>query len=90
MTVGGSGSLARVTFASPTDGWAVGQYLDGSSAWHALAGHWDGSRWLPVKSGISATERSALSGVIGTEPSAATAVGYEQRGTEFKRLVGTP
>jgi hypothetical protein len=42
--------LDGVSAVSPTDVWAVGQYLTGSGAYQPLIEHWNGSAWLMVPS----------------------------------------
>jgi len=39
------GALADVQMVSPTDGWAVGSWMDGSGS--GLLVHWDGTAWHP-------------------------------------------
>lgn len=46
--LGGSGQLLGVASLSPTDAWAVGDYVSEGSETAGLAEHWDGAAWTAL------------------------------------------
>ena len=54
---GASSTLSASAMVSPTDGWSVGSYSDGTTTW-PLTEHWSGSAWnivVPQRGGLSST-----------------------------------
>jgi hypothetical protein len=70
---GTSSTLSANAMVSPSDGWSVGSYSDGTSTW-PLTEHWNGSSWnivVPPRGGVS----SALTSVAAISSSNVWAAG---------------
>ena len=80
---GHSGRLNAVTALSPTDAWAVGQYVNGSSL-VPLTEHWNGSGWTTVPAPDPGGGSVFLLGVTAVSSTEVWAVGEIARG---KRVV---
>jgi hypothetical protein len=61
--------LYGVDALSPTNAWAVGYYLDGSSNYQSMALHWNGATWTQVAtpSGGTSTELYGVSAVSASD-----------------------
>ena len=55
--------LASVTVVSPSDIWAVGNYINSSSIYQTLIEQWNGTSWNVVHSPDAGTANNILSGV---------------------------
>ncbi len=66
--------LLGVSMLSSTNGWAVGEFFNGS-LWNTLILHWNGSSWSQVSSPDPSTANNDLSGVSVVSSSNAWAVG---------------
>jgi hypothetical protein len=76
---GASSTLSANAMVSPTDGWSVGSYSDGTTTW-PLTEHWNGSAWnivVPQRGGVSST----LTSVVAVSSSNAWAAGSYVDGT---------
>jgi hypothetical protein len=81
-------ALSSVVATSPTNAWAVGEYVAGAAV-HALIEHWNGTAWKQVPSpSPGGTNGSVLSGVDATSLTSAWAVGdYSSSGSVGKTLI---
>jgi hypothetical protein len=73
-------SLASVSMASATDGWAVGQFLAASAISHPLAEHWNGSAFSRVSAPTPPGRQASLAGVDELTATDAWAVGTSAEG----------
>jgi hypothetical protein len=74
-------SLASVSMASATDGWAVGSFLAANAVGHPLAERWDGTAWSRVAAPVPGGTQAELSGVDALSTSDAWAVGDSANGS---------
>jgi hypothetical protein len=75
-TSSGESFLYGVTAVSPSDAWAVGEYLDSTTGdVDSLVLHWNGTVWTQVASPNPATSGNTLSAVTGISATDAWAVG---------------
>src|SRR5205823_14103918 len=74
----GTNVLTRVSAASATDVWAVGdsQPAVSSGPLRTLILHWDGTAWSPVSSPDASPASTVLNGVSADSAADAWAVGY--------------
>jgi hypothetical protein len=87
-------NLYGVSADSPTDAWAVGNYVNPANSVHeTLVLHWNGTRWSKVASpnpggtGPASYDGNYLSGVSARSPTDAWAVGYYTPYASEKTLV---
>src|SRR5437660_10632654 len=74
-------SLASVSMASATDGWAVGSFLAANAVGHPLVEHWDGSAWSRVAARTPSGRQAELAGVDELSSGNAWAVGDSANGS---------
>jgi plastocyanin len=76
----GPNALTDVAALSPTDAWAVGDFVDEAGVSHTLAEHWDGSQWSVVPTPDGESGMGALAGVAALSSSDVWAVGSSPDG----------
>jgi hypothetical protein len=74
-------SLASVSMASATDGWAAGSFLAANAVGHPLVEHWDGSAWSRVAARTPSGRQAGLAGVDELSSGNAWAVGDSANGS---------
>ena len=81
LPAGDSGSLAGVSMAGPSAGWAVGFTLSSAQGanFQPLIAHWNGRRWRSVPVALAAVTSGRLDGVAALSPSDVWAVGAVSR-----------
>lgn len=80
--------LSGVSFTSPTDGWAVGEYGTGPT-YLGLTEHWDGTSWTVIPNPTIGPNAVLLRSVSAVVPSEAWAVGQYNRRSIIEFWDGT-
>ena len=73
-------TFASVSMPTPTEGWAVGQFLAASAISHPLAEHWNGSAFSRVTAPTPKGRQASLAGVDELSATNAWAVGTSAAG----------